>query len=155
METPAPTDFHPELDTSDFVDGDTVSLYQSYIGILRWAVELGRIDLAYFTSVMAKFSLSPREGHMTAVICGFAYVKRHIKSKIVIDPFLRDWSNIDWVLRDWSNFYPDVHGELLPSNMPLPLGESVQINLFCDAAHATDLVTRRSTSSIHYALPRK
>jgi hypothetical protein len=32
--------------------------------------------------------------------------------------------------------------------MPEPKGEPVQINMFCDAAHATDLVTRRSTTGI-------
>jgi len=32
--------------------------------------------------------------------------------------------------------------------MPEPLGEPVQINLFVDAAHATDLIIRRSTTGI-------
>jgi hypothetical protein len=56
MDTPAPPDFHPEIDISDFLNGEEIDLYQSYIGILRWAVELGRIDLTHFTSTMAKFS---------------------------------------------------------------------------------------------------
>ena len=42
LDTPEPTDFHPEIDQSDFLDVDNVWLYQSYIGILRWATELGR-----------------------------------------------------------------------------------------------------------------
>jgi hypothetical protein len=48
VDTPAPTNFHPEIDDSDFLDEDGTTLYQSYIGILRWAIELGRIDLAPF-----------------------------------------------------------------------------------------------------------
>jgi hypothetical protein len=85
LDTPAPTDFHPELDDTPFLNEDSVTLYQSYIGILRWAVELGRIDLAHFASTMAKFAAIPREGHMTAVVRGFGYIKKHLKSRIVID----------------------------------------------------------------------
>jgi hypothetical protein len=39
LDTPAPTDFHPELDTSDFLDKDRIWLYQSYIGIFSWATD--------------------------------------------------------------------------------------------------------------------
>jgi Reverse transcriptase (RNA-dependent DNA polymerase) len=59
VETPAPTNFHPEIDDSEFLDDDGTTLYQSYIGILRWAIELGRVDLAHFGATMAKFSVAP------------------------------------------------------------------------------------------------
>jgi hypothetical protein len=32
MDTPAPTDFHPEIDINDFLNGEEIDLYQSYIG---------------------------------------------------------------------------------------------------------------------------
>jgi hypothetical protein len=38
LDTPAPTDFHPELDDTPFLDEDSITLYQSYISILQWAV---------------------------------------------------------------------------------------------------------------------
>ena len=47
LDTPAPTSFHPEIDQTDFLDEDNVWLYQSYIGILRWATELGRVELTH------------------------------------------------------------------------------------------------------------
>jgi hypothetical protein len=56
-------------------------LYQSFIGILRWAVELGIIDLTHYTSTLEKFSMVPREGHLIAVVRAFGYVKKHLKSK--------------------------------------------------------------------------
>jgi hypothetical protein len=34
LDTPAPTDFHREMDHSDLLDEDNIWLYQSYIGIL-------------------------------------------------------------------------------------------------------------------------
>jgi len=39
--TPVPTTFHPELDNTAFLGTDETQLYQRYIGILWWAVELG------------------------------------------------------------------------------------------------------------------
>jgi hypothetical protein len=104
IDTPAPKDFHSEIDISDFLNGEDIDLYQSYIGILRWAVELGRIDLTHFISAMAKFSMVPREGHLTAVILAFGYVKKHLKSKLVIDAEPRDWSHLDWTSSYWKLF---------------------------------------------------
>ena len=39
--------YRPELDTSIECTNDQVTLYQNIIGILRWVVELGRIDIAF------------------------------------------------------------------------------------------------------------
>ena len=47
LSSPAAPDYHPEIDTSKLLEGDEVTLYQSYIGILWWAVELQRIDIAH------------------------------------------------------------------------------------------------------------
>ena len=144
---PAATDYHPEIDNTKELSEEETNVYQSYIGILRWAVEIGRIDLAYTASTLAKFMASPREGHLVALLTVFAYIKKHMTSKIVVDCEKRDWSDIEWSSGDWSEFYPDAKEEL-PPNMPKPYGKSVQINLFVDVAHATCLVSRRSTTGI-------
>jgi hypothetical protein len=85
LDTPALTDFHPELDDTPFLDEDSVTLYQSYIGMLHWAVELGRIDITHFASTMAKFAALPREGHLSYVVKCFGYIQKHLKSRILID----------------------------------------------------------------------
>lgn len=43
--TPMAPGYRPELDTSPLLEGDQANYYMSLIGILRWAVELGRIDI--------------------------------------------------------------------------------------------------------------
>ena len=43
--TPLEPDYHPEVDTSPLLDDDCANYYQSMIGILIWACELGRIDV--------------------------------------------------------------------------------------------------------------
>ena len=43
--TPLPSNYHPELDTSEMLEAEDATTYQEYIGMLRWACELGRIDV--------------------------------------------------------------------------------------------------------------
>ena len=148
LDTPLPAGVHPELDDSPMLDDDDTQLYQSYVGLLRWAVELGRVDIAHSAGVMARFSAAPRQGHLYYVLRILAYCKKHIVSKIVFDPQAKDFDDINWVSSDWKQYYPDVDGEILPPKRPTPLGNPVQINMFCDAAHATCHVTRRSCTGI-------
>jgi hypothetical protein len=63
----------------------------------------------------------------------------------VFDPVTRDWSNRDCTRPNWKDFYPGAV-EQLPHDMPIPLGKPIQMNMFCDASHASDIVTRRSTT---------
>jgi hypothetical protein len=148
LDVPIQAGSHPELDTSKFLEDDDVQLYQSYIGVLRWAVELRRIDLAHVAGAMARLSAAPRQGHLYTVLRIFAYCKKHLESKVVFDPMPRDFANVHWVSHDWKQFYPDLIGEVLPYNRPRARGRSVQVNMFCDAAHGTCHVTRRSTTGI-------
>jgi len=145
--TPLPKDYHPELDNSNLLNDEHIEVYQSYIGILQWAVELGRIDLAQSCSLMPRYSAAPRSDQLTKLLGIFAYIKKHLQSRIVFDYRTRDWSSIAWLNHDWKEYYPEAH-EGLPSNAPPPRGQAVQINMFCDASHATDLITRRSTTGI-------
>ena len=150
LDTPAPTDFHPELDQSDLLDKDNVWLYQSFIGILRWATELGRVELTHSAATTAKFGATSREGHLRALFRIIAYCKKHITSMIVFDFTPKDFEGLTWDSVDWSEFYPDAVklGEAIPLNAPTPRGNSVQLNIFCDVSNAPDLVTRRSTTGI-------
>ena len=148
LDVPGKPGYHPEEDKSPFLADDDVQLYQSYIGILRWAVELGRIDLCHFAGVMARFAAAPRQGHMVALVRAFGYCKKHIRSKIVFDPRPIDFSDVAWVSHEWKEFYPDTNEEPIPRNAPKPRGQPVQISMFCDAAHATCHATRRSTTGI-------
>jgi len=144
---PLKGDYHPELDTSPLLSEDDAQLFASYIGILQWAIELARIDLTQAVSLMAQFRNAPRDGHMEAVLRIFGYIKGHLKAKVVFDPMYRDWTDREWTTADWKEFYPEAQ-EPISHKMPEPLGNEVQVNIFCDAAHATCLVTRRSMMGI-------
>ena len=117
LSNPAAPDYHPEIDMSKLLEGDEVTLYQSYIGILHCAVEIQCIDIAHATTTMAKFMMAPQQGHMVGVLWILAYLHHHIRCTIVADPEYRDWSHKTWTQAEWKEFYPDAT-EPIPHNAP-------------------------------------
>ena len=146
-----PSSYIPELDSSPYLNADDANYYQQQIGILRWAVELGRIDICTEVSIMSGFNAAPREGHLDAVMHIYAWLKTHNRSKVVLDP---DYVTHDEIERpEWSEFYPNAE-EILPPDMPEPLGNPVQMTTFVDSDHAGDKVTRRSRTGVLVFLNR-
>ena len=84
--TPIPHTYQPELDITPELNGEDSSRYRQMIGILRWAVELGRVDMHHEVTLMSQYSASPREGHKEAVYHIFAFLKTHRRLNIVLDP---------------------------------------------------------------------
>jgi hypothetical protein len=75
VNTVLPNAYKPELDVSPLCDEEGVSQYHQRIGVLRWAVELGRVDICTEVSMMAAHCAMPRVGHLEAVWHMFAYLK--------------------------------------------------------------------------------
>jgi hypothetical protein len=84
--TPFENDYHPELDTTPVLNATQANYYQSQIGVLRWMVELGRVDIITETSLLASQTAMPREGHLDAMLRMFAYLKNKHNSRMVFDP---------------------------------------------------------------------
>ena len=62
--TTLPTKYHPELDTSPLLDQDGITLYQSLIGMLQWAVTLGRYDIHHMVMTMSRYQDMARKDHL-------------------------------------------------------------------------------------------
>ena len=62
--TPLEPYYHPEVDSS-LLDDDCANYYQSMIGILLWASELGRIDVTQEVSLMARLAHFHAKGTLT------------------------------------------------------------------------------------------
>jgi hypothetical protein len=148
--TPFATNYKPELDFSPELNADLMSRFRQLIGILRWAIEIGRIDTYTETALLSQYSASPREGHLEAAYHIFAYLKSHPKVKIVFDPadVSLDASAFAPIpVAAWREFYGDLSEEL-PPGMPEPRGRAVDITCFVDADHAGNVITRRSHTGI-------
>ena len=147
---PYPTSYKPELDMSEPLDEDLMSRYKQLIGILRWMVELGRLDIYLELSLLSHYLAAPRIGHLEAVYHIFAYVKTNNKSSIVLDckhVRLDESAFANVPMQSWHEFYGEV-AEEIPPDMPVPKGNAVSITCFVDADHAGNVVTRRSQTGI-------
>ena len=125
--------------------GDDITYYQELIGILRWSIEIGRVDVLTEVSLLSAYQASPRKGHLQALYQIFAYIKKHLKLSLYFDPRL---PNIDYTAfqdnaSDFIEYYRDAKDEL-PPRMPVPRGRKVYTTAFVDASHASNKVTRRS-----------
>jgi hypothetical protein len=142
--TPMSTQYRPELDVSKELNPQLANYYQSLIGTLQWAVEIGRVDIACEVSMLAAHMAMPREGHLDAVFRVFAYLKIKTNSRIVYDPTTPSIDLSKFKLnQDWKVFYGNVK-EAIPPNAPKPRGKPVVIRCYVDADHAGNQVTRRS-----------
>ena len=140
-----PSGWKPELDVTPELKEEDANYFMQQIGVLRWLVELGRIDIATEVSMLAAYSACPRQGHLAAVIHLYAYLKKNTKSKMVFDPSRMDHEPAQEP--DWSDFYKPQQ-ELIPEDMPEPRGNAVQMTCYVDSDHAGDEVTRRSRTGV-------
>ena len=139
---------HPELDTSELLDADNQKIYQSLIGSLQWAIQIGRFDVATAVMTLSRFRAAPRQGHLDRVkrICGYLSKMRHGIVRIRTEE--PDYSAFPKKEFDWE--YTCYHGakELLPTDAPKPLGKRVVLTTYVDANLYHDLISGRSVTGI-------
>ena len=61
---PLDTNDHPELNTTAFCDKDDNEKYQSLVGLMQWAVSLGRFVIMMAVMTMSSFQEYLRIGHL-------------------------------------------------------------------------------------------
>jgi hypothetical protein len=139
---PFPGDYEPEMDTTPTLNPELASWYASLIGMLRWMVEIGRVNIITEVSKMASQMASPREGHLDTLLHMFGFLRICHNSRMVYDP---SYPTIDMDVfkpNDWKSFYGNVV-ESIPSNAPESCGKDVDLRLYVDSDHAGEKRTRR------------
>ena len=111
--------------------------------MLRWAVELGRVDILLETLMMSTHLALPQHRHLEQLYHMFGYLKANPKHKMYLDPQHPQVDKRSFQSYDWYDFYQDPE-EATPGDMPPPRGESVMMHCFVDSDHAGNMVTRRS-----------
>ncbi len=152
---PYKVEYRPEIDQSEELGEKLINRYQQLIGILRWAIEIGRIDIMTEVSCLSQHLCNPRIGHLEAVYSIFNYIRNNLAKnpgRIVFDArrVHLDESTFDTAgstKEQWEDFYPDAK-EAIPTKLTEPLGKPVIIRTYVDANHAGNLANRRSHTGI-------
>jgi len=143
--TPASYNYCLELDTSPELDATGVQYFQELIGVLRWAIELGRVDIFHELSILSSYQCNPRQDHMEQLYHILGFLQHNAKLTLYMDPEppTLDPSMFIFNIDPFKEHYRDSHEEL-PFRMPEPLGNPVTTTAYVDASHAANKVTRRS-----------
>ena len=78
--------YKSELDVSLECNNEQTNYFLNLIGVLRWIVELGRIDIAYEVSSLSKFLARHRTGHIYQALHIFKYLEAHVNNNLSFDP---------------------------------------------------------------------
>ena len=89
----------------------------------------------------------PRLGHLEQVLHIFGYLKTHKKFKLMFDCSNPQLSQNRFKIYDWEDFYRGAK-EDIPTNAPKERGRAVDIFMFVDASHASDVKHRKSQTGI-------
>ena len=141
-----PQDYRPELDESQELDTEGITMYQELMGILRWAVEISRVDILTELSMISPYQAAPREGHLERLINIFAFIKKKPKLTLYFSPTM---PRLDAKMLNGSRseqfreHYRDAKEEI-PMRIPKPKGRSIHMTAFVDASHAANKVNWRS-----------
>ena len=147
--------YKPELDISEFCEADHHQFYQQMVGIMRWMIEIGCLDITIKVSLMSCCLAQPRMGHLIQVLHMFSYLKSHQSMDLCYDPTKLTINESSTNQQDrachrasvMKTMYADAT-EDIPRDMPTPLGKSIQINAFVDADDAGNQTTLRSQIGI-------
>ena len=130
------------MDTYKALDPSEAYYFQSIIGVMRWMVEIVRIEIATDVSLFSSHLAYPREGHIGAALHVMAYLKQKHNSRLVFDTTYPKIDESIFKDCDWKDFYGYVE-EAIPKNTPNPRGKDVDLRAKVDSDHAGDKETRR------------
>jgi hypothetical protein len=135
VDNPFLVDYDPSTDFSDILDPACSSFYQHLIGVMRWMVELGCIDIATEVSMISFYLACPCEGHLENALRVMGYLHLKHNSRLIFDPTYPEIDQTAFPFFEWMEFYGNVE-EAIPPNMPPHLGKDVDICMMVDSDHA-------------------
>ena len=141
------SNYRPENDITPELKSEGMQWYQEMIGALRWAIEIGRVDILHEVAVMSTYTAMPRLGHLEEVLHIFGYLKTHRKFRIMFDSGFPKINKGKFKSYDWEEFYKNTI-EDIPPNKPKEGGKPVSISMFVDASHGSDTKNRKSQTGL-------
>jgi hypothetical protein len=135
--------YKPEIDDSPELDPIRAIFYQSHIEILRWCVELVRIDIITEVSMLSNHLCVPHEGHIEAVFHVFSYMGLHHNARVAVDPTYPCVDMGAFIKTVCKSMYGYVK-KMVPSDAHVPRRKEVDLRLFFNFDHSYKKFTSRS-----------
>ena len=142
VKSPLDKNDHPEL-----ANDDLITKFMCMIGLLQWAVTLGRYDILAHVMSMSRFRLAPKVGHIERMKRIYGYLSRTKHYSLGFRTEEPNYMNLPELEYDWTRIYGNVLEEI-PKDAPEPLGKSVTTTMFLDANLLHDLITGRSATAV-------
>ena len=127
--TPLDKNDHPELDTSEILEGDMAAKYLTMVCQVQWLVTLGRFNLHAQVATISRFRAAPRQGHIDRPKRIYAYAI---------------WTK-DYAVR-FRTDQPDSHSTITLYLLPLWLGSVDSSESWC-ATMSLNLKSESGSSS--------
>jgi hypothetical protein len=125
------------FDVTAELDDNGFTCFQELIGILRWAKEIGRVDILFEVSIPSQFQANPREGHLKQLLHVFAFLlRKRPKLAVYMSPEVprMDFGDFRTNREDFAEICRNAE-EQLPHRMPAPCGMCVTTTAFVDSSH--------------------
>ena len=106
--TTIPNSYSLELNITPELISTDAAYYQSLLGILRWIVEIGRVDICLEVSLMSSHLALPCEGNLDKLFHIFAYLNWKHRARMVFDPTYPSIDNDDFPRHDWEKHCGEV-----------------------------------------------
>ena len=138
-------DYTPESDATTELESDGITMFQELIGELRWAIEIGRVDIEHEVSVLSSYQAAPRDGHLQQIFHFFAFLKKNPNLSLYFNPspvVIYPTSFIGSTAESFCDQYRGAKEEL-PTDAPKARGTEVEVTAFVDASRASDKKTRQ------------
>jgi hypothetical protein len=75
VDNPFPVDYDPSIDFSEILDSDFSSFYQHLIGVMRWMVEFGCINIATEVPMLSSYLACSHGGHLENALHVMGYLR--------------------------------------------------------------------------------
>ena len=123
---PFPMGYRPEKGVSEPLSPELALFYQSLIGIMRWMVDIGRIEITTEISLLSSHNAYPREGYFETVLHVMVYLEIKHNYRLAMDPNYPPINEDNFNSHYWIDFYGDVQ-EDIPVNTSAPRVKGVVI----------------------------
>ena len=125
--TPMINDYSPELDESNKLDSDKVTFYHEIIGMMRWAIEIGPVDIYMEMSLLSSYQAAPMLGHLEQLLHIVAFLRKKPKLTLYFDPSLPRMDESMFEGNDIEQFLNHYRGakDEIPIKMPKTRGRPV------------------------------